>query len=300
VARRDDIMAEGMHQTVICADRGDTDPRNITFRGVLPRLAASTRDDAAAALNLCKKWQISLLPRSDLAPVRSPVPVLLMSGDFDPITPPHYAAQLLAHLPNAQHVIFPTGSRGQAVVNACGNAIISAFLNAPSKRVDKTCVPTSVHAFATGDDIIFLPRLRSALQANGISGILNLLLVELPALAGMLVLLTALIAYPAAAVLRLLMHRRPAWRDMPNRWSGHAAPWIAIAAGLIVAFYLGGLATAIMSTMNGDPNLFAMGAIAANWQWLTVVPYLFFFIVLAMFLVAFLLWKRRQRSLPGR
>lgn len=44
-------------------------------------------------------------------PVRSDVPVLLLSGTLDPVTPPHFAAHAARFLPNAFHLIVP-GAHG--------------------------------------------------------------------------------------------------------------------------------------------------------------------------------------------
>ena len=98
----DDSVAEGMHLAVTCADRGDTDADSAAFPDILPRLAESTREQARAGVEICRDWGIELLPRADLQPVTSAIPTLLLSGDYDPITPPDYAASILPHLANAQ------------------------------------------------------------------------------------------------------------------------------------------------------------------------------------------------------
>lgn len=158
-------MATGMHETVACADRGDTDPSAVDFSKILPRLAKETRDAAIAELQICRQWKIDLLPRASLAPISSEIPTLLLSGDFDPITPPQYAASLLSSLPGARHVVFPTGSHGQAVKSPCSNLIIQRFLDNPKAAPDTSCVRTSVSRFATEADLITVPALRKVLAA---------------------------------------------------------------------------------------------------------------------------------------
>ncbi len=128
-----DKDATGMWMTVTCAERGDTDPASADYNGILPRLAQEERDSAEETVQTCQRWHIELLPRSDIEPVHSTIPTLLLSGAFDPITPPEYAASMLPYLPNVQHVVFPYGSHGQAVSNPCANRIIQRFVDTPTQ-----------------------------------------------------------------------------------------------------------------------------------------------------------------------
>lgn len=267
---------------------------------ILPRLANATRMSATADVALCRELGIKLLPRDQLMPLASSIPVLMLSGEFDPITPPSYAAEMLPLFSRGQHITFPRGSHGQAVTNDCANRIIGNFLDAPEKRVAASCASKAAHDFATNDDIVFIPRLRSVLQTEGIGGLPALVLVELPALGGLLVLLSALILYPLAALARLVLRRRPEWRMRADAWIGHLAPWSAIVTATIVAVYLGGLGAAIGTTLSANQNLFAMGAIPSGWRWLLALPIVVIAAGAAMVVIAIYLWRRHLRSLPGR
>ena len=69
----------------------------------------------------------------ELEPVRSQVPVLILVGGWDPITPPGNAAALLPYFPNGVSVTIPFAGHGM-VGNSCGIAIGLAFLDDPSGR----------------------------------------------------------------------------------------------------------------------------------------------------------------------
>ncbi|WP_448955011.1 alpha/beta fold hydrolase [Labrys neptuniae] len=109
----DNSMAWGMYASTVCSERASTDLNSLTFPGVLNRLAVRTRENANLFLDICRGWEIKQLSKESLQPTNSAVPVLLMSGDFDPITPPQYAEKLLPHLSRAQHVVFKAGTHGQ-------------------------------------------------------------------------------------------------------------------------------------------------------------------------------------------
>lgn len=104
-----------------------------------------------------------------LAPVASALPVLLLSGDFDPITPPAYAERLRPTLSNARHVVFPAGAHGQAMSDPCANRLIEAFLDDPAAALDTSCVAGRAGEFVTSEDVIFLGTLRSLLATEGLA-----------------------------------------------------------------------------------------------------------------------------------
>jgi pimeloyl-ACP methyl ester carboxylesterase len=297
----DTTMAEGMHQTVACADRGDTDARATEFAGVLPRLAKSAREDAIQAVAMCREWKIELLPRAALEPVTSEIPTLLLSGDFDPITPPQYAASLLPQLAHGQHVVFPRGSHGQAVQDACANRIIQAFLDEPRRAVDASCVATAVPKFATSNDVIFLRTARRLMARSGFLGMLRLGLFAVPAVLCAALLLTAVATYPIGALVRRLRGRpRVEAPTALSRRLSRAAPWLAVAAALLVLVFVAGFVLAVGSTLAANQNLVAMAAIPVRWRWLFRLPPIVAVIALAMVAATIALWKWRQRSFAGR
>ncbi|MGI9505956.1 MAG: alpha/beta hydrolase, partial [Geminicoccaceae bacterium] len=53
---------------------------------------------------ICEAWNVGVLPSSFRAPIRSDVPVLLISGELDPRTPLANAENVAKHLPNAVHL----------------------------------------------------------------------------------------------------------------------------------------------------------------------------------------------------
>jgi pimeloyl-ACP methyl ester carboxylesterase len=72
--------------------------------------------------------------------VRSDRPVLLLSGELDPVTPPRNAEAVLRHLPNGRHLV----GRGQGhnvMVAGCAPRLMARFITAASaKDLDAGCL----------------------------------------------------------------------------------------------------------------------------------------------------------------
>lgn len=71
-------------------------------------------------------WPCGDIPPEYGEPVRSDVPVLLLSGTHDPVTPPRFGEEAARHLKNSLHLIVP-GAHG--VGGPVIDAIVKDFLN---------------------------------------------------------------------------------------------------------------------------------------------------------------------------
>jgi pimeloyl-ACP methyl ester carboxylesterase len=97
-------LAHGMELSVLCAEDADLlrvrpeDEDTLLGRGFVEFIQAQ-----------CAVWPHGRRPDDFKQPVVSGKPVLLLSGEHDPVTPPHYAAQVARTLSNARHLV----ARGQ-------------------------------------------------------------------------------------------------------------------------------------------------------------------------------------------
>lgn len=90
----------GMQLSVICAEDA-------------PRLADRPEDKdlilgnaiTGVTLNQCAVWPKGPVSPHFAEPLRSDVPTLLLSGQFDPVTPPRYAEHVLETLGKARHLV---------------------------------------------------------------------------------------------------------------------------------------------------------------------------------------------------
>jgi pimeloyl-ACP methyl ester carboxylesterase len=91
-------------------------------------------------LEVCSAWPRGETPQVVHAPVSSEVPVLMLSGEVDPITPPRHAEQLAESLDNGLHLIFEGMGHGNSS-NQCAAKILDRFVESASiNDLETECV----------------------------------------------------------------------------------------------------------------------------------------------------------------
>lgn len=130
----DGQMNRGMQWSVICAedaDRYQPAPAGDTLLG--PEVA---RMFFAA----CPAWNVGTRPKDFTQPLRTELPVLLLSGELDPVTPPRYAEQVLKGLPNGRHLM--AKGQGHGTLNAgCMPRVLAQFVDtADAKSLEVSCL----------------------------------------------------------------------------------------------------------------------------------------------------------------
>lgn len=88
----------------------------------------------------CAVWPRGAVPADFHAPVTVDRPVLLLSGEFDPVTPPRYGERVARDLPRSRHLLLRGQGHGNLAVS-CVPRIIAAFFAQPEPaRVDAACL----------------------------------------------------------------------------------------------------------------------------------------------------------------
>lgn len=96
-------------------------------------------DRTKVLLEVCTSWPRGALSAGWDAPVVSDVPVLLLSGEADPVTPPQYAERVAETLPNSLHVIGPGMGHG-LIGRGCVDNLVADFIAAGSVAdLDAAC-----------------------------------------------------------------------------------------------------------------------------------------------------------------
>ena len=138
-------LSLGMHYTVQCQEEYDS-ALNRDYYGILeahPHLGGYLRypvEGLATLSRLCGLWQAQPRPLSVNDPVVSDVPALLLSGNYDPITPPVYADMAGETLTTAYNFVFPHVGHGVLRSDRCAVDIAVAFINAPLREPDSSCI----------------------------------------------------------------------------------------------------------------------------------------------------------------
>lgn len=94
-------------------------------------------------LEACAAWPVPAVGREFLDPVASDVPVLLVSGERDPVTPPANAERAARTLPNSRRVVVPDGGHSYAGIEGaddCVNGLIVQLVETGRvKGLDSSC-----------------------------------------------------------------------------------------------------------------------------------------------------------------
>jgi hypothetical protein len=91
----------------------------------------------------CALWRQGEIPKDYSEPVRSKVPVLILTGQWDPVTPPVYGDTAAKNLPNSLHVVVPSGGHGFGGLDGldCVTNLMAEFIERASvKGLDTACV----------------------------------------------------------------------------------------------------------------------------------------------------------------
>ena len=130
-------IASGMHNSVICTEDADE--------------LAALADDAAAGtvlgdefadllLTQCEIWPRGTLPVDFRSPLTGDIPVLAISGEYDPVTPPRYGEEVVASLPRGRHLVL-TGQGHSIMGIGCMPKLAAQFIEtADAAELDAACL----------------------------------------------------------------------------------------------------------------------------------------------------------------
>jgi pimeloyl-ACP methyl ester carboxylesterase len=91
-------------------------------------------------VEICDKWPKGEVSPAFRSPVQSDAPVLIFSGQSDPITPPRHAEQAAKSLRNHLHIVIPNMGHGN-LANMCTFNILKSFIaSASTEELDLSCV----------------------------------------------------------------------------------------------------------------------------------------------------------------
>ena len=88
----------------------------------------------------CEVWDVRPAPEQIMTVVTSVVPTLLLSGAYDPATPPHWAEFAAESLKTSWHYVFPAASHGVLQVEPCAILVMQNFLADPRLQPTDDCV----------------------------------------------------------------------------------------------------------------------------------------------------------------
>jgi pimeloyl-ACP methyl ester carboxylesterase len=128
-------IAQGMELSVTCSeDARRLQPRpedSETLMGVAFGTAIKAQ---------CEVWPRGRVPADFHEPVLRDAPVLLLSGEFDPVTPPRYGEQVVKSLPNGRHLVL-RGQGHNVMTAGCAPRLMAQFVaRAEALDLDARCL----------------------------------------------------------------------------------------------------------------------------------------------------------------
>ena len=137
----EDALAYGMHNSVVCSeDLPFLDRASLDHVALERSFLGNAMLDGLTAM--CEVWPRGVVDPDLKEPLQSSVPALLLSGEFDPVTPPAYAAAAAAGFKDHASFVF----RGQGHIQLglkCAQSLIRHFLDAGTATgLDAQCVDT--------------------------------------------------------------------------------------------------------------------------------------------------------------
>jgi len=145
---RQEIVAtgsNGMYLSVTCAeDLPAIKPGEGERNGVNTFLGDYRLRQQRAA---CALWPRAEVPGNYAEPTRSDVPALILTGQWDPVTPPVYGETAAKYLPHSLHVTVPHGGHGFGGLSGleCIDNLIVTFIDTGTTAgLDTSCVNSIV------------------------------------------------------------------------------------------------------------------------------------------------------------
>jgi pimeloyl-ACP methyl ester carboxylesterase len=136
-----DFIADGMYLSVTCAE--DVPFINQTEAAKLNAGNPFGNYRVFQQTRACSMWPEGKIPADFREPVSSNIPVLIFSGNMDPVTPPQRGEEVARYLPNSRHVVIPQAGHGVDGLTEpeCVDRIIMEFMEkGDAKQLNVSCV----------------------------------------------------------------------------------------------------------------------------------------------------------------
>jgi len=141
-----DVLTEGMEMSMLCAEDliGRSVQEVLETRSAWPRQLVGSVDPTDIVdyglFALCDGWAVPQADPTAKDPVYSDIPTLVLSGEFDPVTPPEFGKAVADRLTHAYfYELLGSGHVGEST-SKCALQMTAAFLVDPLKEPDAACV----------------------------------------------------------------------------------------------------------------------------------------------------------------
>jgi pimeloyl-ACP methyl ester carboxylesterase len=139
----DDNFSDGMFYSDECSEDWDFLMQNdiaAVMQGIAPQIRPALQTDLQQEYDACRLWHVQQAPAAQKQPVVSAIPTLILSDEYDPITPPANGKLAAQTLKNSYYFLFPGLGHGAEYNSPCVDSIISAFDDNPTQKPSDACI----------------------------------------------------------------------------------------------------------------------------------------------------------------
>ncbi len=137
-----DALSLGMHNAILCSeDVPFYDKATMDYEAMEASYMGAMQVEALEAI--CSVWPAGPVDDEFKVPLATDIPVLLLSGDADPITPPRYADLAMVDLENARHLVGRHQGHGQINVGCTRNIVADFIDTADLDGLETDCLERS-------------------------------------------------------------------------------------------------------------------------------------------------------------
>ena len=261
----DRTFAVGMYYAVLCAEVGEVSVEVTDRPDVVDPLERIQERDLLAFTSFCELWDVEALPDFVREPVISDVPTLLLSGAFDPITPPDNAERVAQRLTNSFVYTAPFTGHGTIFDDTCALAVMEEFIQDPRVTPDPACL-----SLADEDPQFILPGEVVETDLNQWLSYLLFALSEpsfttaglfrgpLLFIAALLLLLSITLVWPLVWLFGRLDETQEEGEEK-GRWLRLAGGLLGVATALLALVFTVGLFAVVVMAAIDDPLLLTFG-----------------------------------------
>jgi pimeloyl-ACP methyl ester carboxylesterase len=137
----EDDFSGGMYYSIICREEVPADSYETALE-LAADLPSQIQDHyvSPAMTTICETWESGLVMPTGKEPVVSSIPALVLTGQYDPITPPSYNRVVAETLENSFFYEIHGIGHGAMRGNVCALEIGLQFLDDPTTEPDASCI----------------------------------------------------------------------------------------------------------------------------------------------------------------
>jgi hypothetical protein len=276
------LSTSGGYYSVICAEHPPMENITTTEEILSPSMMGWEIENQSNNREECRNWNVMQSPHTLDVMSESEIPTLLLSGHFDPVTPPEYGEIALRSFPFGQHIVDPVGSHGIAFNDDCTQGIVDDFLFAPFDPLDSTCLGDqdrrSPHVQKTALSIPFFSR------ANNIADTM----IAIPFFFFPIMFLRTI----QRGIRKFWKKRRGTLKKRtPGEWKLHRKFELANRVFYLSCIGFGFGLSHFRDQLSELPGYWNASALPGDGRWVLLIPFLIVLILPAVVIPSFRLWK---------